>query len=50
MRRLSLPAVLAEAISGRELTGIGLVRDVRLAAQWNISTAAPVLVGGIYGG
>ncbi|WP_219822977.1 MULTISPECIES: 2-phosphosulfolactate phosphatase [Nocardia] len=45
-----LPAVLAEAISGRELTGIGLVRDVRLAAQWNISTAAPVLVGGIYGG
>ncbi|MCC3313061.1 2-phosphosulfolactate phosphatase [Nocardia africana] len=45
-----LPAVLGEAVSGRELTGGGLARDVRLAAQWNASTAVPVLVDGIYGG
>ncbi|PPJ38655.1 hypothetical protein C5E45_07025 [Nocardia nova] len=45
-----LLAILAGAVSGRELTGIGLAHDVRLAAQWNASTAAPVLIDGIYDG
>ncbi|MGW5516855.1 2-phosphosulfolactate phosphatase [Nocardia africana] len=44
-----LPGLLAEAISGRELTDIGFAHDVHLAAQWNASTTAPVLAGGIYG-
>ncbi|NKY43755.1 hypothetical protein HGB45_10125 [Nocardia cerradoensis] len=44
-----LPALLAESISGRELTDMGLAHDVHLAAQWNASTTAPVLIDGIYG-
>ncbi|RDI67881.1 2-phosphosulfolactate phosphatase [Nocardia pseudobrasiliensis] len=43
-----IPALLTEAVSGRELIGMGMAADVALASEVDVSTAVPRLVDGIY--
>ncbi|MGO1049505.1 2-phosphosulfolactate phosphatase [Crossiella sp. CA198] len=44
-----VPELLADCVSGRELTEAGLSADVELAGAVDSSTVAPVLVDGIFG-
>ncbi|MCM6772043.1 2-phosphosulfolactate phosphatase [Nocardia sp. CDC159] len=46
--RAQVPALLEQAVSGRELIDSGLGADVALAAQVDVSAAAPRLADGIY--
>lgn len=44
----TLQATLSHCGSGKELIGLGFAADIALAAQLNVSSAAPVLVDGAY--
>jgi 2-phosphosulfolactate phosphatase len=44
----SLPHVLSECASGRELAGKGWQADVEYAAQLNVSATVPVLTDGAF--
>jgi 2-phosphosulfolactate phosphatase len=43
-----VPALLADSVSGRELTAAGVPRDVELAAEMDVSGVAPLLSNGVF--
>lgn len=43
-----VPELLADSVSGRELTAAGVPRDVELAAEMDVSGVAPLLSSGVF--